>query len=181
MTPIDRQTLEGPLNPRYTQQTIQSNLDTQPSRGLKKEDNLGDTIGAFMDEGYEDILRTSQLRTSFSLLSFNSAPSWLTMPLGWVVPDRTNRTLEEIQDKKIANGTLPGGGTGAIIVCLPNLEGSLYNKIFLGGSGDRGSFCLCYPNVEIYRTILCHTTPQFRGTKKKNQKLQQSNENGTGE
>ena len=84
-----------------------------------------------MDEGYEDILRTSQLRTSFSLLSFNSALSWPAMPLGWVVRDGSKRTLEEIQDKKIANGTSPGGGTGAIIVCLPNLEVAFTTKYFL--------------------------------------------------
>ena len=68
VTPVDEQATEGPLNPRYTQQTVRSDLDVQLSRGPRKqEDDLGDTIGAFMDEGYEDILRTSQLRTSFSL------------------------------------------------------------------------------------------------------------------
>ena len=132
VTPIDVQSTEGPLNPRYTQQTVPSDLDVQPSKGPRKqEEELSDTIGAFMDEGYEDILRTSQLRTSFSLLSFNSAPARPTMPLAWIVPDQTNRTLEEITDKKIANGVSPGGGTGAIIVCLPNLEAAFTTKYFL--------------------------------------------------
>ena len=132
VTPIDEQSTEGPLNPRYTQQTVQSDLDVQPSKEPRKqEDDLGESIGAFMDEGYEDILRTSQLRTSFSLLSLNSAPSRPTMPLAWIVPDGTNKMLEEITDKKIANGVSPGGGTGAIIVCLPNLETSFTTKYFL--------------------------------------------------
>ena len=132
VTPVDEQTTEGPLNLRYTQQTVRSDLDVQPSKGPRKqEEDLGDTIGAFMDEGYEDILRTSQLRTSFSLLSFNSAPTRPTMPLAWIVPDQTNRTLEEITDKKIANGVSPGGGTGAVIVCLPNLEAAFTTKYFL--------------------------------------------------
>ena len=44
VTPVDEQAIEGPLNPRYTQQTVRNDLDVQPSRGPKKEDNLGDTI-----------------------------------------------------------------------------------------------------------------------------------------
>ena len=132
VTPIDVQNTEGPLNPRYTQQTIPSDLDEQPSKGPKKqEEELSDTIGAFMDDGYEDILRTSQLGTSFSLLSFNSVPAKPTMPLAWIVPDQTKRTLEEITDKKIANGISPGGGMGAVIVCLPNLEAAFTTKYFL--------------------------------------------------
>ena len=53
------------------------------------------------------------------------------MPLAWIVLDGTNRTLEEIPDKKIANGVSPGGGTGAIIVCLPNLETAFTTRYFL--------------------------------------------------
>ena len=46
-----------------------------------------------------------------------------TLPLGWIVPDGMNRTLEEISDKKVANGILPGGGqAGAIVVSLQRLE-----------------------------------------------------------
>ena len=82
VTPVDEQTTEGPLSPKYKQQTVRSDLDVQPSKGPRKqEEDQGDTIGAFMDEGYEDILRTLQLRTNFSLLSFNSAPARPTMPL----------------------------------------------------------------------------------------------------
>ena len=45
------------------------------------------------------------------------------LPLSWIVPDGTNRTLEEIHDKKVVNGTSPGGGqAGAIVVTLPRLE-----------------------------------------------------------
>ena len=132
VTPVGEQSTEGPLNPRYTQQMARSDLDVQPSKGPRKQqEDLGDTIGAFMDEGYEDILRTSQLRTSFSMLSFNSALARPAMPLAWIVPDQTNRTLEEITDKKIANGVSPGGGTGAVIVCLPNLEEAFTTKYFL--------------------------------------------------
>ena len=46
-----------------------------------------------------------------------------TLPLDWIVPEGTNRTLEEIRDKKVANSNSLGGGrAGAIIVSLQRLE-----------------------------------------------------------
>ena len=41
------------------------------------------------------------------------------LPLGWIVPDGTNQTLEEIKDKKISNDHSPGGGpAGAVVMTL---------------------------------------------------------------
>ena len=85
-----------------------------------------------MDDDYNDILQTSQMKTSFSLLSLNNtATSHPQMPLGWIVPDGTNRTLEEIAEKKIANGMSPGGGSGAVIISLPRLEEHFMTKYYL--------------------------------------------------
>ena len=54
------------------------------------------------------------------------------LPLGWIVPDGMNRTLEEIKDKKIANGISPGGGqAGAMIVSLQWLEPYYGTEFFL--------------------------------------------------
>ena len=54
------------------------------------------------------------------------------MPLGWIVADGTNRALEEINKKKVANGISPGGGnTGAIITSLQNLEPYYGTHVFL--------------------------------------------------
>ena len=55
-----------------------------------------------------------------------------TLPLGWIVPDGTNQTLEEIRDKKVTNGTSPGGRqAGAVITTLQNLEAYYGTHFFL--------------------------------------------------
>ena len=99
VTPQGMETSDGPLNPRYTQPAgTDGELDVQPSQGPRNPGNsLGDALNAYMDDDYSDILRTSQLKTSFSLLSLNNtAASKPMMPLGWIVPDGTKRVLEEI-------------------------------------------------------------------------------------
>ena len=54
------------------------------------------------------------------------------LPLGWIVPDGINRTLEEINEKKVANGMLPGGdNAGAMIISLQNLEPYYSTQFFL--------------------------------------------------
>ena len=54
------------------------------------------------------------------------------LPLGWIVPDGTNQTLEEIRDKKVANGMSPGGGkAGTIVVNLQRLEPYYGTQFFL--------------------------------------------------
>ena len=54
------------------------------------------------------------------------------LPLGWIVPDGTTQTLEEISDKKISNGISPGGGqAGAIVVSLRRLEPYYGMQFFL--------------------------------------------------
>ena len=54
------------------------------------------------------------------------------MPLGWIVPDGTNQTLEEIREKKVASGMSPGGGNvRAMITSLQNLEPYYRTQFFL--------------------------------------------------
>ena len=54
------------------------------------------------------------------------------LPLGWIVPDGTNRTLEEIKDKKISNDHSPGGGqAGAVVMMLQRLEPYYGTQFFL--------------------------------------------------
>ena len=54
------------------------------------------------------------------------------LPLGWIVPDSTNRTLEEIKDKKISNDQSPGGGqAGAVVMTLSRLEPYFGTQFFL--------------------------------------------------
>ena len=54
------------------------------------------------------------------------------LPLGWIVPDGTNQTLEEIKDKKISNDRSPGGGqAGAVVMTLQRLEPYYGTQFFL--------------------------------------------------
>ena len=86
-----------------TQQTQEEELDLQPSRE-PREESLVKTIDQFLDESYEDVLRTSNIQTNFSLsASDRNLTGCPVLPLGWIVPDGTNRTLDEIKDKKISN------------------------------------------------------------------------------
>ena len=108
---------------RSIQQTQHEELDLQPSRG-PREESIVNTIDQFLDENYEDVLRTSNIQTNFSLsASDRNVTGRPVLPLGWIIPDGTNRTLEEIKDKKISNVQSPGGGqAGAVVMTLQQLE-----------------------------------------------------------
>ena len=73
-----------------TQQAQEEELDLQPSRG-PREESLVNTIDQFLDENYEDVLRTSNIQTNFSLsASDRNLTGRPVLPLGWIVPDGTN-------------------------------------------------------------------------------------------
>ena len=115
-----------------TQQMQEEELDLQPSRG-PREGSLVNTIDQFLDENYKDVLRTSNIQTNFSLsASDRNLTGRPVLPLGWIVPDGTNRTLEEIKDKKISNDHSPGGGqAGAVVMTLQRLEPYFGTQFFL--------------------------------------------------
>ena len=126
-TPVDT----IPTN-QSIQQTQNEELDLQPSRG-PREESIVNTIDQFLDENYEDVLRTSNVQTNFSLsASDRNLTGCPVLPLGWIVPDGTNRTLEEIKDKKISNDHSPGGGqAGAVVMTLQRLEPYFGTQFFL--------------------------------------------------
>ena len=115
-----------------TQQVQEEELDLQPSRG-PREESLGNTIDLFLDENYEDVLRASNIQMNFSLsASDRNLTGHPVLPLGWIVPDGMNRTLEEIKDKKISNDQSPGGGqAGAVVLSLHRLEPYYRTQFFL--------------------------------------------------
>ena len=117
---------------RSIQQTQHEELDLQPSRG-PREESIVNTIDQFLDENYEDVLCTSNIQTNFSLsASKRNLTGCPVLPLGWIVPDGTIRTLEEIKDKKIANDHSPGGGqAGAVVMTLQRLEPYFGTQFFL--------------------------------------------------
>ena len=115
-----------------TRQAQEEELDSQPSRG-PREESLVNTIDQFLDQNYEDVLRTSNIQTNFSIsASDRNLSGHPVLPLGWIVPDGTNRTLEEIKDKKISNDRSPGGGqAGAVVMILQRLELYFGTQFFL--------------------------------------------------
>ena len=114
------------------QQMQEEELDLQPFRG-PREESIVNTIDQFLDKNYKDVLRTSNIQTNFSLsASDRNLVERPVLPLGWMVPDGTNRTLEEIKDKKISNAFLPGGGkAGAVVITLQRLEPYYGTQFFL--------------------------------------------------
>ena len=126
-TPVDT----IPVN-QGTQQAQEEELDLQPSRG-PQEESLVNTIDQFLDENYEDVLRTSNIQTNFSLSTNDrNLTGYPVLPLGWIVPDSTNRTLEKIKNKKISNDRSPGGGqAGAVMMSLQRLELYYGTQFFL--------------------------------------------------
>ena len=84
-TPVDT----VPVN-QGTQQVQEEELDLQPSRG-PREESLVNTIDQFLDGNYEDVLRTSNIQTNFSLsASSRNLTGHPVLPLGYIVPDGTN-------------------------------------------------------------------------------------------
>ena len=84
----------------------------------------------FLDENYEDVLRTSNLQTDFSVVTHNSMPDKQKLHFNWIVPDGTNRELEELRDKK-TDGTPGGGSSGSVVVNLPRIQPYYGTQFFL--------------------------------------------------
>ena len=84
-TPVDT----TPTN-QSIQQTQYEELNLQPSRG-PREESIVNTIEQFLEENYEDVLRTLNIQTNFSLsASDRNLKGRPVLPLGWIIPDGTN-------------------------------------------------------------------------------------------
>ena len=91
--------MDGPLDPMFTgpseQRIEDTDLDTQPMRGLREVNTTSDILDHFIDDNYGDVLRSSLLNPSsyMSLPSVKTPPSQSqprTMAMDWYVPDGTN-------------------------------------------------------------------------------------------
>ena len=153
----NRVTLPVDTNPENqgTQQVQEEELDLQPSKG-PREEGLVNTIDQFLDENYEDVLHTSNIQTNFSLsASDRNLTRRPVLPLGWIVPDGTNQTLEEIKDKKISNDCSPGGGqAGAVVMMVTKTRTVLWNSIFSGRFGNGRNVRIHPTTVEASRVVL---------------------------
>ena len=137
------------------QQMQNEELDLQPFRG-PREESIFNTIDQFLDENYEDVLHTSNIQTNFGLsASDRNLTGRPVLPLGWIVPDGTNRTLEKIIDKKISNDRSPGGGqAGDVVMTLQRLELYYGTQIFSGRFGNRRNVCIHTTTVEASWVVL---------------------------
>ena len=136
-------------------QVQEEELYLQPSRG-PREESLVNTIDQFLDENYEDVLRTSNIQTNFSLSAGDrNLTRCPVLPLGWIVPDGTNRTLEEIKDKKISNDRSPGGRSSR--GCSDDITKTrtiLWNTIFPSRLGNGRNVCIHPTTVEASWVVL---------------------------
>ena len=84
-------------NNQSIQQTQNEELDLQPSRG-PREESIVNTIDQFLDENYDDVLRTSNIQTNFSLSdgerNLTGCP---VLPLGWIRNSGRNKGQKDFK------------------------------------------------------------------------------------
>ena len=94
-----------------------------------------DTAEHYLDNNFSDVMRSSAIGSNVSSLLnttvFNTTNNKHKVTLDWVIPNRKNSQLEVLQDKHIMDFPAPGGKTGAMLVCLPDLEPFYDTKEFL--------------------------------------------------
>ena len=153
-TPVDTTLVNQSI-----QQTQHEELDLQPSRG-PKEESIVHTIDQFLDENYDDVLRTLNIQTNFSLsTSDRNLTGHPVLPFGWIVPDGTNRTLEEIKDKKNSNDHSPGGGQAeAVVMTLQRLEPYFGTQFFLVDL-EMGEMFVCIRQQWRQSGLYCSSKP----------------------
>ena len=103
---------------RETQQKITRYEETPahyttgtPTETGTPEQAAASVLDGYMEDELEDVLQNSHLlQGSFTALLAveNQIQGDKPMPLAWIVPDTTNRTLEEIEERTIADFRSPG-------------------------------------------------------------------------
>ena len=115
---------EPPTNAQQYRETPAHYTTGTPTDMGTPEQPLANSLDGYLGDELEDVLQNSQLLQG-SFTAFLAADSKTQenkpMPLAWVIPDTTNRTLEEIEERTIADFRSPGGGTGALVILLPRL------------------------------------------------------------
>ena len=122
---ITRQDGAEPLVNVQCRETPAHYATGKPTETGTPEQTVANTMDGYLGDGLEDVLQDSHLlQGSFTALLAveNQTQENKPMPLAWVVPDMTNRTLEEIEERTIADFRSPGGGTGALVILLPRLS-----------------------------------------------------------
>ena len=107
----------------------------QGDKNLQKKSPQIDMAQHYLDDNFSVIMRSSALGSNvsslFNTMTFNTTHDKQKVTLDWILPDGKNSQLETLRDKYIADFPAPGGNTGAMLVCLPNLEPFYNTKEFL--------------------------------------------------
>ena len=115
----------APVNTQQYRESPAHYTAGTPTETGTPEQPLANSMDGYLGDGLEDVLQNSHLlQGSFTALlaGDNQTEEKKPMPLAWVVPDTTNRILEEIEERTIADFRSPGGGTGALVILLPRLS-----------------------------------------------------------
>ena len=103
--------VEPPINVQY-RETPANYATGTPTETDSPEQTVADAMDGYLGDGLEDVLQDSHLlqRSFTELLAVeNQTQENKPMPLAWIVPDTTNRALEEIEERTIADFRSPGG------------------------------------------------------------------------
>ena len=166
------------MNAQYRETPAHYTTGTPTETGTP-EQVAASALDGYMGDELEDVLQNSHLlQGSFTaLLAVENQPQDdKPMPLAWIVPDTTNRTLEEIEERTIADFRSPGGGTGALTVLLPRLSQFYRTDRFTvdidsgevfahTGTGwhTAGLRCQCHPfNLNILGGTIIQAAQRFR-------------------
>ena len=82
----------------------------------------GDSLSASHQELVHQMLAEDFHEVLGSEEKTKTTPTKTFLPLDWIVPDGRNKTLEEIEEAKVANFPSPGGGHGSVTLSLPHLQ-----------------------------------------------------------
>ena len=91
----------------------------------------GDSLSASHQELVHQMLAEDFHEVLGSEEKTKTTPAKTFLPLDWIVPDGRNKTLEEIEEAKVANFPSPGGGHGSVTLSLPNLQPFFGETTFL--------------------------------------------------
>ena len=111
---------------KKTHRNSENGNGPQGEEDSQRESPQMDTTQHYLDDNFSNVMRSSVLGSNVSSLfnttAFDTTNSDQKVTLDWILPDGKNSQLETLRDKHITNFPVPGGNTGVILVCLPDLE-----------------------------------------------------------
>ena len=100
-----------------------SQLSSIYTKGDSLSASHQELVHQMLAEDFHDVLGSKE--------KAKTTPKKTFLPLDWIVPDGRNKTLEEIEEAKVANLPSPGGGHGSVTLSLPHLQPFFGETTFL--------------------------------------------------